>query len=66
MVCINGELRRRRDCCKGEIEEYKYLGITIEGGKHGILNKGSKWTYRNGAISEQICDWKGNMEDNDC
>ena len=23
------------DCCIGEVEEYKYLGITIEGGKHG-------------------------------
>ena len=23
------------DCCIGEVEEYKYLGITVEGGKHG-------------------------------
>ena len=39
MVCINGEVGRRRwmvgDCCIGEVEEYKYLGITIEGRKHG-------------------------------
>ena len=37
VVCINGEVGRRRwmmgDCCIGEVEEYKYLGITIEGGK---------------------------------
>ena len=39
VVCINGEVGRRRwmmgVCCIGEVEEYKYLGITIEGGKHG-------------------------------
>ena len=39
VVCINGEVGRRRwmmgDCCIGEVEEYKYSGITIEGGKHG-------------------------------
>ena len=33
VVCINGKVGRRRwmmgDCCIGEIEEYKYLGITI-------------------------------------
>ena len=38
VVCINGEVGRRRwmmgDSCIGEVEEYKYLGITIEGGKH--------------------------------
>ena len=38
VVCINGEVGRRRwmmgDCCIGEVEEYKYLGITIEGEKH--------------------------------
>ena len=37
-VCINGEVGRRRwmmgDCCIGEVEEYKYLGIMIEGGKN--------------------------------
>ena len=67
MVCINGEVGRRRlimgDCCIGEVEEYNYLGITIEGGKHGRSNEESKWTDRNGeicsrAIREQICDWK--------
>ena len=39
VVCINGEVRRRRwmmgDCCIGEVEEHKYLGIMIEGRKHG-------------------------------
>ena len=39
VVCINGVVGRRRwimgDCCIGEVEEYKYLGITIEGGKYG-------------------------------
>ena len=39
VVCINGEVGRRRwmmgDSCIGEVEEYKYLGITIKGGKHG-------------------------------
>ena len=39
VVCINGKVDRRRwmigDCCIGEIEEYKCLGITVEGGKHG-------------------------------
>ena len=75
VVCINGKVGRCRwmmgDCCIGEIEEYKYLGITIEGGKHGRSNEGSKWIDRNGEICnivvrEQICDWKGRMEDNDC
>ena len=74
VVCINGKVGRCRwmmgDCCIGEIEEYKYLGITIEGGKHGRSNEGSKWIDRNGeicsrAIREQICDWKERMEDND-
>ena len=31
VVCINGKVGRRRwmmgDCCIGEVEEYKYLGI---------------------------------------
>ena len=39
--------------------------------EHGRSNEGSKWTDRNGelcsrAIREQICDWKGMMENNDC
>ena len=38
-VCINGEVGIRRwmmgCCCIEEVEEYKYLGITVEGGKHG-------------------------------
>ena len=41
VVCINGEVGRRRsmmgDCCIGEVEEYIYLEITIEGRKHGGL-----------------------------
>ena len=43
VVCINGEVVRRRwmmgDCCIGEVEEYKYLGITVKGGKHGYQIK---------------------------
>ena len=39
VVCINGEIGRRicmmGDCCIGEVEEYKYLGTTVEGRKHG-------------------------------
>ena len=34
MVCIHGEVGRRGwmmgDCCIGEVEEYKYLGIRLE------------------------------------
>ena len=41
VVCINGEIGKRRwmvgDCCIGEIEEYKYLGVTVEGGKIVVL-----------------------------
>ena len=45
VVCINGKVGRRiwmmGDCCMGEVEEYKYLGITVEGGKHvGFKSKG--------------------------
>ena len=80
VVCINGEVGRRRrmvgDCCLGEVEEYKYLGITV-GRKYGGVKrmgdrmKEAKWTGRNGeicsrTIREQICDWTGMMEDNDC
>ena len=39
VVCINGEVGRRRwmigDCCTREVEEYIYLGNTVDGGKHG-------------------------------
>ena len=39
MLCVNGEVGRRGwmmgDCCIGEVEEYKYIGITVAGGKHG-------------------------------
>ena len=27
------------DRCIGEVEEYKYLEITIKGGKHGVLRE---------------------------
>ena len=54
VVCINGEVGIRRwmmgDCSIGEVGEYKYLGITIEGGTHGRSNERSKWTDRNGEI----------------
>ena len=37
VVCINCELGRRRwkmgDSYIGEVEEYKYLGMTVKGGK---------------------------------
>ena len=39
VVYINGKVGRRGwlmgDCCIGEVKEYNYIGITIEGGKHG-------------------------------
>ena len=47
VVCINGKVGRRRwmmgDCCIGEGDEYKYLGITIEGGKHGGFKSMGGW-----------------------
>ena len=54
-----------------KVEKYKYLGIMIEGGKHsGFKNMGDRMKEWDGeicsrAIREQICDWKGRMEDND-
>ena len=37
VVCINGEVRRHRwkmrDCYIGEVEECKYLGVTVKGGQ---------------------------------
>ena len=55
VVCINGKVGRRRwmmgACCIGEVEEYKYLGITIEGGKHGGFNSmGDRMKEANGLI----------------
>ena len=55
VVCINGEVGRRRwmmrECCIGEVEEYKYLGITIEGGKHGgFKSLGDRMKEANGLI----------------
>ena len=55
VVCINGEVGRRRwmmgDCCIGEVEEYKYLGITIEGGMRGDFESmGDRMKEANGLI----------------
>ena len=37
--------------CIGEVEEYKYLGITIEGGKHcGFKSMGDRLKVANGMI----------------
>ena len=81
VVCINCEVGKRRrmmgDYCIGEVEEYKYLGITIKGGKHGgFKSMGDRMKEANGLIGivkfaaersrEQICDWKGRMVDNYC
>ena len=62
VVCINGEVGRRRwmmkDCCIGEVEEYKYLGITIEGGWHGgFRSMGDQMKEVNGLIDRngEIC-----------
>ena len=39
------------DWCIGEVEEYKYLGITIEGGKHGgFKSMGDRMKEANGLI----------------
>ena len=55
VVCINGEVGRRRwlmgDCCIGEVEEYTYIGITIEEGKHGgFKSMGDRIKEANGLI----------------
>ena len=48
------------DCCIGEVEEYKYLGITIEGGKHGgFKSMGDRMKEANGL--EFICGKGGEM-----
>ena len=54
VVCINGKVGRRRwmmgDCCI-EVEEYNYLGITIEGGKLGCFKSmGDQMKEANGPI----------------
>ena len=37
MVCIHGEVGKRiwmmEDCYIGEVEEYKYVGVTVEVGQ---------------------------------
>ena len=39
------------DCCVGEVEEYKYLGIMIEGGnKGGFKSMGDRMKEANGLI----------------
>ena len=39
VVCMNWKVGRRRwtmgDCYIGEVESYKYLGVTMEEGKNG-------------------------------
>ena len=42
VVCINRDVGRRR-WMMGEVEEYKYLGITVEGGKNcGFKSMGDR------------------------
>ena len=55
MVCINEEIGRLRwmmgDCCIGEVEEYNYLGIAVEGGKHGgFKSMGDRMKEANGLM----------------
>ena len=55
MVSISGEVGKRRrmmgDCCIGKVEESKYLGITIEGGKQGgFKSMGDRMKEANGLI----------------
>ena len=52
---------------------YKYLGITVEGGKHGgFKSMGDRMKEANRLLDMQqidqgqICDWNGRMEDTDC
>ena len=52
---MNGEVGRCRwmmgYCFIGDVEEYKYLGITIEGGKHGgFKSMGDRMREANGPI----------------
>ena len=55
VVYINGKVGRRRwmmgDCCIGEVEEYTYLRITVEGGKHGSFKSmGDRMKEANGLM----------------
>ena len=55
VVCINGKVGRRGwimgDCCIVVVEKYTYLGITIEGGKHGgFKSMGDRMKETNGLI----------------
>ena len=55
MVCFNGEVGKRRwmmgDCCIGEVEEYKYVGIAVEVGKHGgFRSMGDRMKEANGLL----------------
>ena len=38
------------DCCTGEVEEYKYLGITIGGKQGGFRSMGDRMKEANGLI----------------
>ena len=80
-VCINSKVGRHKcmmgDCCIGKVEEYKYLGITVEGGKHGdFKSTGDRMKEANGQIgmvpaeersgSKYVIGREGwNLEDND-
>ena len=53
VVCITDEAGRcmMGDCCIGEVEEYKYLRITVEVGKHGgFRNMGDRMKEENGLM----------------
>ena len=48
VVCINGAKEERswnfRGCVIGEVEEYKYLGVTVKAGLNGGLRVwGTEW-----------------------
>ena len=49
-------------CCIGEFEEYKYLGIAVEGGKHGGFNSmGDRMKEANGMMIYAAERSGGNM-----
>ena len=55
LVCINGEVGRRwwmmGDCCIREVEEYQYLGTTMEGEKHcGFKSMGDRMKEAHGLL----------------
>ena len=73
VVCINGAKKERRwnfsGIGIGEVEEYKYLGVTVKAGLNGSFseNGGCKWSTWYGKIcsievEKQICSWQRRME----